>query len=168
MKVLLHSDIDRLGYLGDVVEVADGYARNYLLPQGLAILPSEENLRIIQKEKVAQAQKRQLALEKRQKVANEVNGAEIVIEALVNEQGHLFGSVGQSDIAESLQKKGFEVQAKHVKMPEHFHALGDYEVDLHFGQDADAKVQVKVVRPTDVEDGNQSESKSSNQPNEES
>lgn len=168
MKVLLHSDIDRLGYFGDVVEVTDGYARNYLLPQGLAILPSEDNIRVIQKEKVAQARQRQLALEKRQKVADEVNQTKIVIQALANEQGHLFGSVSESDIARGLQEKGFEVQAKHVSIPEHFHALGEYEVKIHFGQDIDAIVQVKVVRPTDEENDNQSESNTSGKPSEES
>jgi len=168
MKVLLHSDIDRLGYLGDVVEVADGYARNYLLPQGLAILPSETNLRAIQKEKAAQMEQRRLALEKLQKVADEVSGAEVVIQALANEQGHLFGSVSESDIAGRLQEKGFEVQTKHVRMPEHFRVLGEYEVKLHFGQDVDTIVQVQVVRPTDAEDDNQSESIESSEPGKES
>jgi large subunit ribosomal protein L9 len=168
MKVLLHSDIDRLGYFGDVVEVTEGYARNYLLPQGLAILPSEANLRAIQKEKSAQMEQRRLALAKLQKVADEVRGAEIIIQALANKQGHLFGSVGEADIAGSLQEKGFEVQTKHVRMPEHFRALGEYEVKLHFGQDVDAMIQVKVVRPTDAEHDNQSESTESSEPGEES
>jgi len=168
MKVLLHADIDRLGYFGEVVEVTDGYARNCLLPQGLAILPSEANLRAIQKEKAAQAEQRRLALEKLKKVADEVSGAEVVIQALANEQGHLFGSVSESDIASGLQKKGFEVQAKHVRMPEHIRALGEYEVKIHFGQDVDALVQVKVVRPMDAEDDSQSESSESNEPSEES
>lgn len=168
MKVLLHADIDRLGYFGEVVEVTDGYARNCLLPQGLAILPSETNLRAIQKEKAVQAEQRRLALEKLQKVAEEVSQAEVIIQALANKQGHLFGSVSESDIAGSLQKKGFEVQTKHVRMPEHFRALGEYEVKLHFGQDVDAIVQVKVVRPTDAEDDNQSESIESSDPSEES
>ncbi len=168
MKVLLHSDIDRLGYFGDVVEVADGYARNYLLPQGLAILPSEANLRAIQKEKAAQAEQRRLALEKLKKVADEVSGTEVVIQALANEQGHLFGSVSESDIAGRLQEKGFEVQTKHVRMPEHFRVVGEYEVKLHFGKDVDALVQVKVVRPTDAEDDRQSESIESSAPHKES
>jgi len=129
MKVLLHADIDRLGYFGDVVEVSDGYARNCLLPQGLAILPSEANLRAIQKEKAAQAEQRRLALEQLKKVADEVGGAVVVIPALANEQGHLFGSVSETDIAGVLQEKGFEVQAKHVRMAEHFRALGEYEVN---------------------------------------
>ena len=157
MKVLLHSDIDRLGYFGDVVEVTDGYARNYLLPQGLAILPSEANLRSIQKEKAAQAEQRRLALEKLQKVADQVSGTEVVIQALANEQGHLFGSVSESDIAGHLQEKGFEVRNKHIRMPEHFRALGDYEVIIHFGSEVEAKVQVQVVRPADEANDDESE-----------
>ena len=168
MKVLLHADIDRLGYFGEVVEVTDGYARNCLLPQGLAILPSETNLRAIQKEKAVQAEQRRLALEKLQKVAEEVSQAEVIIQALANKQGHLFGSVSESDIAVSLQEKGFEVQTKHVRIPEHFRVLGEYEVKIHFGQDVDAIVKVQVVRPTDAEDDSQSESIESNEPGEES
>jgi len=168
MKVLLHADIDRLGYFGDVVEVSDGYARNCLLPQGLAILPSEANLRAIQKEKAAQAEQRRLALEQLKKVADEVGGAVVVIPALANEQGHLFGSVSETDIAGVLQEKGFEVQAKHVRMAEHFRALGEYEVKLHFGQDVEAQVQVQVVRPRDAEDDSQSEASESSEPVEES
>jgi large subunit ribosomal protein L9 len=158
MKVLLHTDIERLGYFGDVVEVADGYARNYLLPQGLAIQPTESNLRAIQKEKALQTETRRLALEKLKKVADEVSGTEVVIQALANAQGYLFGSVSESDIAGVLQGKGFEVRTKHVRMPEHFRTLGDYEVKIHFGPEVEAKVQVQVVRPTDEANDNESES----------
>ena len=171
MKVLLHTDIEQLGYFGDVVDVTDGYARNYLLPQGLAIQPTEENLRAIQKEKALQAETRRLALEKLKKVAEEVSGTEVVIQALTNEQGHLFGSVSESDIAVALQEKGFEVQAKHVRMLGHFRTVGDYEVKIHFGPEADAKVQVQVVRPTDEANDDESESiesKESSEPGDES
>ena len=168
MKVLLHSDIDRLGYFGDVVEVSDGYARNCLLPQRLAILPSEANVRAIQKEKAAQVEQRRLALKKLRKVAEAVSGAKVVIRTLANEQGHLFGSVSESDIASRLQEKGFEVQTKQVRMLEPIRVLGEYEVKLHFGQDVDAIVQVKVIRPTDAEDDSQSETSESSEPAEES
>ena len=155
MKVLLHADLDGLGYLGDVVEVADGYARNYLLPQHLAAKPTEANIKAIQKEKARQVETRRLARAKLVKVAESVNGVELTLKTLANEQGHLFGSVSEDDIARNLQEKGFEVQVKNVVLPEHIRQLGTYEVELHFGSDVKASVQLQVVQPTEQEDGSE-------------
>lgn len=161
MKVLLHTDIPELGYFGDVVEVKDGYARNYLIPQSLAVEPNEANIQRIAEERAAKAEVRRLAHEQLVKVAEGVNGAEVTIEALANEQGHLFGSVSENDVAEALRQKGFEVQAKQVKIAEHFRQLDTYQVTLHFAQDIEATVAVEVVRPTDPEDDAESESRQS-------
>jgi len=149
MKVLLHDDIEGLGYLGDVVEVSDGYARNYLLPRKLVAPPTEANIKAIQKEKVHQVDLRRLAREKLIKIAEQVNNAQLTISALANEQGHLFGSIGPEDIARALQEKGFEVQAKHVRLPDHIRQLGAYDVKLHFGENIDTIVQVQVAPPTE-------------------
>ncbi|MBN2375629.1 MAG: 50S ribosomal protein L9 [Sedimentisphaerales bacterium] len=155
MKVLLHTDIPKLGYLGDVVEVSQGYARNYLLPQKLAVKPTEENVKAIEKDRALKTEQRRLANEKLVKVANAVNGAEVNIEALANEQGHLFGSVTEQDIAEALQKKGFEVQTKHVAMTEHFRILGTFDVKLNFAPDIKADVQVNIAQQTDQKNDDQ-------------
>jgi len=155
MKVLLHTDIPKLGYLGDVVEVSQGYARNYLLPQKLAVKPTENNVKAIEKDRSLQTEKRRLANEKLVKIAGTVNGAEITIEALANKQGHLFGSVTEQNIAEALQKKGFEVQTKHVAMSEHFRMLGTFDVNLIFAPDIQADVQVTVVQSTDQKNDDQ-------------
>jgi large subunit ribosomal protein L9 len=157
MKVLLHDDVDGLGYLGDVVEVSDGYARNYLIPKKIAVQPTEANIKTIQKERAKQVEIRDLARKKLVKVAEEVNGAQVSIVALANEQGHLFGSVGPDEIARSLQEKGFEVRSKQVRLQEHIRELGEYEVKLHFAENVDAAVQVQVVQTTEQEDGNQEE-----------
>jgi large subunit ribosomal protein L9 len=157
MKVLLHNDVDGLGYLGDVVEVSDGYARNYLIPKKIAVQPTEANIKIIQKERAKQVEVRNLARKKLIKVADEVNDAQVSIIALANEQGHLFGSVGQDEIAQALQEKGFEVQSKQVRLHEHIRELGEYEVKLHFAEEVDAAVQVQVVQTTEQEDGSQEE-----------
>ena len=158
MKVLLHRDVEGLGFLGDVVEVSEGYGRNYLLPQKLAVQPSEMNIKAIKKERARQAEQRRLAREKLLKVAEQVNETEVTIEALANEAGHLFGSVGQEDVSQVLRDKGFEIKSKFVLMAEHFRKLGSYEVTLRFEKDVEAKVQVHVVRPgEDQEDGDRSE-----------
>ena len=158
MKVLLHVDIPKLGYFGDVVEVANGYARNCLIPQNLAVEPSDANVEKIAGERAAKAEVRRLAREQLVKVAEKIEGAEVQIAALANEQGHLFGSVSEAEIAEALREKGFEVQSRQVRMGEHFRQIDTYQVKLHFAEGIDATVSVDVVRPTDQEDDAKPES----------
>ncbi|MEK7993050.1 MAG: 50S ribosomal protein L9, partial [Planctomycetota bacterium] len=109
MKILLCEDIQKLGWLGDVVEVSEGYARNYLLPQGLAKAATEASIRAIAEEKAKRAELRKLEGTRRQDAAKAVEGAEAVVAAKANEQGHLFGSVTAHQIAANLRSQGFEV-----------------------------------------------------------
>ena len=151
MKVLLCEDIERLGWYGDVVEVADGYARNYLLPQALAIVPTEANLKVLAEEKAKRAEKR-IEDEKRLKTAAEaVEGAEVVIAAKANEQGHLFGSVGADQIAANLREQGFAVADEIVKLSGHIKEVGTTEVTLKFAPELTAKVSVVVVATVEEE-----------------
>ena len=145
MKVLLCQDVDKLGWLGDVVEVKNGYARNYLLPQRVAVVPTEANVKSLSEAKVRRAQERKLALDKLAKVAEAVEGAEAVVAAKANEQGHLFGSVGEHDIAENLREQGFEVSDKMVQLDEHIKEVGTHEVKLKVAADLFATVSVVVV-----------------------
>jgi len=145
MKVLLCKDIDNCGWLGDVVEVKDGYARNYLLPQGLATIPTEAATKMIAKEKARYAEKRKLVRELIERLTESVEGAEVVIAAKANEQGHLFGSVTQQDIADNLRAQGFEVTDNMVDIPEHIKEVGAHEVQLSMAADLVAKVNVVVV-----------------------
>ena len=147
MKVLLHADIEGIGFVGDVVEVSDGYGRNYLLPQNLAVQPTAANIKRIQKERAQQAEVRRLARNKLVAVAQGVNGQAVTLEALANEQGHLFGSISEEDVAQALRDKGFEIKTKYVQMAEHFRKLDTYEVLLRFEKDIEAQVQVQVVSP---------------------
>jgi large subunit ribosomal protein L9 len=135
MKVLLCEDIKRLGWLGDIVEVNEGYARNYLLPQGLARVATEGNIRALAKEKAARAEQRLRERRRIEKAAEAVNGAE----------GVLFGSVGEAMIAANLRSQGFEVADEIVKLPEHIKNLGTHEVMLRFSDDVTATVHVVVV-----------------------
>ena len=145
MKVLLCEDIKELGWLGDVVEVNEGYARNYLLPQRLAKVASNGNIRAIAKEKAKRAEQR-LAERKRMEVAvAAVEGAEAVLAAKANEQGVLFGSIGEKDIAANLRDQGFEVANEVVKLDEHIKHVGTHPVVLKFAQDLQATVSVVVV-----------------------
>jgi len=145
MKVLLCEDIERLGWLGDVVEVANGYARNYLLPHGLAIIPTEGNLRSLAEEKARRSEQRLAERKRMEKAVVAVDGAEAVLAAKANEQGVLFGSVGAKDIAGNLREQGFVVADSVVVLDEHIKHVGTHSVGLKFADDLTATVSVVVV-----------------------
>jgi large subunit ribosomal protein L9 len=151
MKVLLCEDIQKLGWLGDIVEVNTGYARNYLLPQGLAKVATEGNIRALAKEKTKRAEHRLLQRRRMEKAVAAVNGAEAVLAARANEQGVLFGSITETLIAANLRGQGFEVADEIVKLPEHIKQLGTHNVTLRFAEDLTATVRVVVV-PEQVEE----------------
>jgi large subunit ribosomal protein L9 len=145
MKVLLCEDIKKLGWLGDIVEVNTGYARNYLLPQGLAKVATEGNIRALAKEKAKRAEQRLRERRRIEKAAEAVSGAEAVVAARANEQGVLFGSVTEHMIATNLRAQGFEVADEIIKLPEHLKQLGTHEVTLRFAEDLTVTVRVVVV-----------------------
>ncbi len=151
MKVLLCEDIKKLGWLGDIVEVNTGYARNYLLPQGLAKVATQGNIRALAKEKAKRAEQRLRERRRMEKAVEAVNGAEAVLAARANEQGVLFGSITEALIAANLRSQGFEVADEIVKLPEHIKQLGTHEVTLRFADDLTATVRVVVV-PEQVEE----------------
>jgi len=145
MKVLLCEDVKRLGWLGDVVEVNEGYARNYLLPQGMAKIPTEANLKSLGKEKAKRAEQRLHEKQRMEKAAAAVEGAEAVVAAKANEQGVLFGSVGPREIASNLREQGYEVADEIVRLKEHIKHVGTHSVELRFSEDLKAAVNVVVV-----------------------
>jgi len=145
MKILLCEDVSGLGWLGDVVEVKTGYARNYLLPQGLAKPAIEGNLRAIAKEKARRAEQRITHRKRLEGAAAAVEAAEAVVAAKANEQGVLFGSVGAAEIAANLRQLGFEVADEVVQLPEHIKNVGTHSVTLKFADDLTAQVNVVVV-----------------------
>lgn len=145
MKVLLCEDIRRLGWLGDVVDVTEGYARNYLLPQGLAKVATEGNIRAIAKAKAERAEERLKERKRLAAAAEAVNGAEAVLAAKANEHGVLFGSITDRMIAANLREQGFMVADEVVRLPEHIKQVGAHSVTLKFGDDVTATVNVVVV-----------------------
>jgi large subunit ribosomal protein L9 len=146
MKVLLCEDVENLGWYGDVVSVKDGYARNYLLPQGLAVVPSESKIRAMAEEKGHRTEQRNLVREQLEKLAAAVNDASMEIMVTANELGHLFGSVTEHDIAEKLREKGFEIKDAMVRLSGgHIKELGTHDVDLKIAQDLRVTVHVRVM-----------------------
>jgi len=145
MKVLLCEDIRKLGWLGDVVNVAEGYARNYLLPQGLAKVATEGNIRAIAQEKAQRAEQRLKERKVLEAAAEAVDGAEAVLAAKANEHGVLFGSITEKMIGANLREQGFQVADDVVRLPEHIKQVGAHEVTLKFADDVKATVNVVVV-----------------------
>ena len=146
MKLLLVEDVESLGWLGDIVEVKAGYARNYLLPHGLATVPTEKSIAALADEKAKRAESRRLENEQKQQLATDVEAAEVVLAAKVNELGHLFGSITERDIAENLRQQGFTVQDAMVRMPNgHIKDLGTHDITLKIAPDLKAVVHVLVV-----------------------
>jgi len=145
MKVLLCEDIRNLGWLGDVVEVNEGYARNYLLPQGLAKAATEANIKAISQEKAERVEQRLHERKALEQAFKAVDGAEAVIAAKANEQGILFGSVTECHVASNLREQGFQVADEVVQLPEHIKQIGTYTVKLKFADDLIAQVNVTVV-----------------------
>ncbi len=150
MKLLLHADIAKLGYFGDVVEVKDGYARNYLLPQRLAVIPTDANVKAIEQERAAKVEQRRMAREAKVQAAAKVNGVTITISHKANEQGHLYGSVSAAEIARTLQEQSYEVKSDSIKLSEPINQLGQFVVTLRFAEDINAEVTVNVVSPDAV------------------
>jgi large subunit ribosomal protein L9 len=150
MKILLCEDIDKLGWLGDVVEVAEGYARNYLLPQRLATQATEANIRAIAEEKAERTEQRKLDGKRLEVAAKAVEGAEAVVAAKANEQGHLFGSVTAREIAANLREQGFEITDNIVQLPEHIKEVGTHTVTLRFSEELTTTVNVVVVAEQDA------------------
>ena len=145
MEVILREHVDNLGRRGDVVKVAAGYARNYLLPRKLALAVNENNRRQIEREKklaeVRDAEERGQA----EAIAARIAELEIEIARRVGENETLYGSVTSADIAHALQAKGFDVDKRKVVLPEPLKALGESTIPVRIHRDVTAQVKVKVV-----------------------
>jgi large subunit ribosomal protein L9 len=145
MEVILREHVENLGRRGDVVKVASGYARNFLLPRKLALVVNDQNRRQIERErKVAEAHE----LAERQDaeaMAIKLAAAEIVMARRVGEHEALYGSVTGADIAEALAGKGFEIEKRKIVLPEPLKQLGEFEVAVKIHHDVPAHVKVKIV-----------------------
>jgi len=149
VKLLLKESIKHLGRVGDVVEVSAGYARNYLLPKDLAVLPTPGNVKKVEerKKEIERIEKERRA--KQEELAGKLAGIEVHLERRANEQGHLFGSVGATDIANQLGSMGYEVEAGDINLPGKLDRVADYTVQVAFAEDL--KVDIKVWVHADAE-----------------
>jgi len=145
MEVILREHVDNLGRRGEIVKVADGYARNFLLPRKLALVATEGNKKQVERERV-KFEARELEEKKvAEAVAARLANIEIVIARKVGETEALYGSVTSADIAEALLAKGFDIERRKLQLPDPIKRIGDVDVPIKLNRDVTATVKVRVV-----------------------
>ncbi len=146
MKVILTEDVDRLGHKGDIVDVADGYGRNYLIPKSLAVIATRGALRQAEAMKRAREESARRALDEAESLSQALVGSRVVVAARAGDEGRLFGSIGASDVAEAIKKfSGQEVDRKIVAISEPIREIGLHEVRLTPHPDVEFNVILDVI-----------------------
>jgi len=149
MEVILRETIDTLGRAGQVVKVADGYARNYLLPRKLAYPATPGNLKVIEFERQSLLKKEARQKEDAEKLMEMLNKVEVVTRRKVGEQNALYGSVTNSDIAELLEAKGYQIEKRKIHMDDHIKTIGEFSVPIRLFKDVTAHIKLKVEPETE-------------------
>ncbi len=142
MKVVLTKDVEGKGFLGDVIEVKDGYARNYLIPRGLALPATEGNVKHVQDILRQKERKSEREKAKASETAKSLEGTVLEIHKPAGEGGKLFGSITASDVVEKLKEKGIEIERKMVLFPHKIRELGIYPITIRLHRDV--KVEIKI------------------------
>ena len=145
MNVILKQSLDNLGTIGDVVRVSAGYARNFLLPRGLAIVAGAKQVKELEHHKRSLGVKLEKIKEEKREYAKKLEGLTITIRRKVGENEKLFGSVTNQDIAEALKEKGFAVDRRAIHVNQPIKKLGAYKVPCQLMEDVNAELNVAVV-----------------------
>jgi large subunit ribosomal protein L9 len=144
VKLLLKESIKNVGRVGDIVEVSPGYARNYLLPQDLAVQPTPNNVKKVEERRKEIERHERERRDQQARMIQQLAGVEVHLERRANEQGHLFGSVTATDVAKGLQAQNFNVEPEDVNLPGKLDQVRDYAVTIKFAEDLAAEVKVWV------------------------
>ncbi len=151
IKVLLTQDVASLGKAGDIKRVARGYARNYLFPRGMAMLPTEGAMRHVEIMSKANARRDDKLAADARAFAERINATTLDFKARVGEQGRLYGSITSQDIAEALQQKlGVEIDRRKIELPEPLRQVGEHKVSVHLHGDINAAVNVNIAPEEDA------------------
>ena len=144
MEIILKEDIAGLGYKNDIVKVKDGYGRNYLIPQGKAVIATESAKKVLAENERQRAHKLAKIKADAEAQAAKLNGVKVTISAKVNEDGIIFGGVGAAQVAEALAAKGYEVDRKAI-VAETVKAVGEYKATINLHKEVKAEVAFEVV-----------------------
>ncbi|MBX6422147.1 50S ribosomal protein L9 [Thermosulfurimonas sp. F29] len=145
MEVILRTHVPKLGGPGDVVRVKDGYARNYLIPKGLAIPANRKNLAAMEKERRIILAKAERERRKHMSLAEKLEALTLTIAQRVIEEDRLYGSVSAQDIVNALAEEGIEISRRQVLLDSPIKTLGEYEVPVRLSPEVTARVRIKVV-----------------------
>ncbi|MDD5686325.1 MAG: 50S ribosomal protein L9 [Elusimicrobia bacterium] len=146
MKIILKQEVEGLGKTGDVKNVKDGYARNFLFPKGLALAANENNLKIVEKEKNKILSIVKKKIDEAQEYAKKLSAVSVTIPVEVGEDNKVFGSVTPSDISDALKVEGFEIDKKSIIYEDNIKELGAFEVSVKVHPEVIAKIKVWVVK----------------------
>ena len=144
MEVILKEDVNNLGHRGDVVKVADGYGRNYLLPKKLAMEANAANKAVIEQMKASAVRRSANEKSEAEQLVTQLNDVALVFERKVGENDHLFGSVTSADIAHGLESKGFNIDRRKVSLDEPLKSLGEFLIPVKLHREVTAHIKVTV------------------------
>jgi len=145
MRIILLQDIENLGKKYEIKEVKDGYARNFLIPKGLAKPATEEALKWLETQKEAEAKKAEEELKMVQERATAIDGLEVIIPVKIGEDGQLFESITSQKISEKLKELGFEIRKTQIDLLEPIKELGEFPVKIKFEHNLEAEIRVIVI-----------------------
>jgi large subunit ribosomal protein L9 len=146
MEVILREDVERLGSRGQVVKVADGYARNFLLPKRLAVAATDSNRKIVEQERQAHLRREAKQKGEAEDLAKLLGGVTVTIAQKAGENDQLFGSVTAKDVADALAQQNYTIDRRKVQLEEPIKQLGEFKVPVRLHRDVTAEVTVKVVK----------------------
>jgi large subunit ribosomal protein L9 len=146
MKVILAADVEKLGRKGDVVTVADGYGRNYLVPKGLALTASKGALKQAEQMRRSREEETKKAKEAAAAKVATLGASPVYISARAGEEGKLFGSVTNSDVARAIEEQlGEAIDRRHIRMDDSIRTLGSHQIEVHLHEEVNALVTVEVI-----------------------
>ena len=150
MEVILREDIEKLGSRGDLVKVASGYARNFLLPNRMAVAATDANRKIVDQERQAHLRKEAKLKGEAEDLSKLINGVSVTITQKAGEQDQLFGSVTSKDVGDALAAKNFTIDRRKIQMDEPIKQLGEFKVPVRLHKDVIAEITVLVVREVEA------------------
>lgn len=145
MKVILRSDITNVGRQGEVKEVSPGFARNYLVPQNLAMEATPANLKIWERERVKLEKQREEIISAAKEIASKMEAVEFTIKVKIGENGKIFGSVTPANLSKIFEEKGFEVNKRDILLSDNIKEVGNYEVNVRLHPEVVVKVNLAVI-----------------------
>ncbi len=145
MRVILLQDIKKIGKKYDVKEVADGYARNFLFPQGLAKEVTEQTLKWLEMQKEIMEKIAEENLKQTQETASKIDGLEVIIPVKVGEEGQLFESINRQKIAEKLKEGGFEIKKSQIILEDYIKELGEFPLKIKFEHNLESEIKIIVI-----------------------